>query len=98
MDFTWDSWIGTVALIAIAVVIAAAAVLAVRLLATLGARRVPWVRDLARRVHRALWVTALIVAVWIACALTAPGEAGSWPGVSRLFLIDTIAAGAWLLA
>lgn len=98
MAFTWDSWLGTITLIAIAVVIAAAAVLLIRLLAALVARRVPWVRDLARRVHRALWVTALIVAVWIACALTGPGESGSWPGVSRLFLIATIAAGAWLLA
>jgi len=98
MDFTWDSWLGTVTLIAIAVVIAAAAVLAVRLLASLVARRVPWVRDLARRVHRALWATALVVAVWIACALTGPGSEGWWPGVSRLFLIVTIAAGAWLLA
>jgi len=98
MAFTWDSWIGTITLIAIAVVIAAAAVLLIRLLAALVARRVSWVRDLARRVHRALWVSALIVAVWIACALTGPGESGSWPGVSRLFLIVTIAAGAWLLA
>ncbi|MFC7788148.1 mechanosensitive ion channel family protein [Microbacterium sp. MAHUQ-60] len=98
MDFTWDSWIGTVAVIALAVVLAAAAVLLIRLLASLVARRVPWVRDLARRVHRALWVTAIVVAVWIACAVTGPGEEGWWPGVSRLFLIVTIAAGAWLLA
>lgn len=98
MDFTWDSWIGTVAVIALAVVLAAAAVLLIRLLASLVARRVPWVRDLARRVHRALWVTAIVVAVWVACAVTRPGEEGWWPGVSRLFLIVTIAAGAWLLA
>ncbi|HTN55150.1 MAG TPA: mechanosensitive ion channel domain-containing protein [Microbacterium sp.] len=98
MAFEWDSWIGTVVVIALAVVLAAIGVLAIRLLATLVARRVPWVRDLIHRVHRALWVTALIVAVWIACAVTGPGEEGWWPGVSRLFLILTITAGAWLLA
>lgn len=98
MDFTWDSWIGTVVTIAIAVVLAAAVVLALRLIASLVARRVPWVRDLARRVSRALAVTVLVVAVWIACAITDPGDESWWPGISRLFLIVTIAAGAWLLA
>jgi len=98
MDFEWDSWIGTIALVAFAVVLAAAVVLAVRLLSSLVARRVAWVRDLARRVNRALWVTAIVVAVWIACALTGPGEQSWWPVASRLFLIVTIVAGAWLIA
>lgn len=98
MAFEWNSWIGTIALIALAVVLAAAAVLVTQLIASLVARRVPWVRDLAHRVRNALWVSAVVVAVWIACALTGPGEEGWWPVVSRLFLIVTIMAGAWLLA
>src|SRR5690606_32364142 len=41
---------------------------------------------------------AVVVAVWLACAVAGPGEQGWWPVASRLFLIATIMAGAWLLA
>lgn len=98
MDFAWESWFGTTVVVALAVVFAIAVVLIVRMAASLVARRIPWVRDLMRRVGNALWATAVVVAVWIACAVTGPGEQGWWPVASRLFLIATIMAGAWLLA
>ncbi|MFD5213884.1 mechanosensitive ion channel family protein [Microbacterium sp. NPDC058345] len=98
MAFEWDPWIETAVALVIAVVIAVAVLVAVRLIVALVGRRVEWLRDLGRRVRTALWAAALIVAVWIACAVSAPGEQSWWPGVSRLFLIATITAGAWLLA
>lgn len=98
MAFEWDSWLETVVAIGIAVVIAVAVVIVVRVIIALVGRRVAWLRDLGRRVQNALWAVALIVAVWIGCAVSGPGGEDWWPGVSRLFLIAAIAAGAWLLA
>lgn len=94
----WDSWIGTVAAIGIALVAAAAALGAGMLLTSLVSRKVAWVRDVARRSRRALLTTVTVVAVWIACAASEPSQAEWWPSLSRIFLIATILAGSWLLA
>ena len=93
----WDSWIGTVAAIGIALVAAAAAIGMVTLLTSLVSRKVEWVRDIARRSRRALLTTVTVVAVWIACATSQPAQADWWPSLSRIFLIATILAGSWLL-
>ena len=98
MPFEWDSWIGTVAAIALAVAIAAIAVIAIRVLISVIGRKVAWVGNLGRRVQNALSFTALVVALWIGSSVSWPGDEPWWPAVSRVFLIATIAAGAWLLS
>lgn len=97
-DFTWNSWIGSAVAIGTAIVVAAAALALLALVAALISRRVPWVRDLARRVRNAMIVTAAVVAIWIAASVTEPAAQSWWPAVSRIFLIATILTGSWLLA
>ncbi|WP_144876092.1 mechanosensitive ion channel family protein [Microbacterium sp. 1.5R] len=96
-EIVWESWIGTVAAIGIALVAGAAAIALISLVMALVSRRVVWVRDIARRSRGALFTTAAVVAVWIACAVSQPAQAEWWPSLSRLFLIGTILAGSWLL-
>lgn len=96
--FTWDSWLGAATAIVIAIIGAAAALVLLALIMALIGRRVVWVRDLARRTRNARAVAVMLVAVWIACAVTEPAAQTWWPAVSRLFLIATILAGSWLLA
>ncbi|MGM1018247.1 MAG: mechanosensitive ion channel family protein [Actinomycetota bacterium] len=100
MAFTidWNSWIGTIVAILIALVAAFASLVVIRLAVSLVSRKFAWVRDLARRVRNAWTVVAAIIAVWIACAVTVPADQEWREAVSRLFLIATILAGAWLLA
>ncbi|CAH0139861.1 mechanosensitive ion channel family protein [Microbacterium foliorum] len=97
-DFTWDSWIGTAAALGIAIIAAAAALVTLALVAGLIGRRVPWVRDLARRIRNAMIVMAAVSAIWIALSVTEPAAQSWWPAVSRLFLIATILTGSWLVA
>lgn len=97
-DFAWDSWVGTAAALATALVVATAALALLALVAALVSRKVPWVRDLARRVRNAMIATTAVVAIWIAAATTEPAAQSWWPAVSRLFLIATILTGSWLLA
>lgn len=97
-DFTWNSWIGSAVAIGTAIVVAAAALALLALVANLISRRVPWVRDLGRRVRNAMIVAAAVVAIWIAASVTEPAEQSWWPSVSRVFLIATILTGSWLLA
>lgn len=96
--FEWDSWLGTAAAVAIALVAAAAALTLLGLIAILVSRRLAWVRDVARRVRSAMTVTTAIVAIWVACAVSEPANEPWWPVLSRLFLIATIVVGSWLLA
>ncbi|WP_431074597.1 mechanosensitive ion channel family protein [Microbacterium phyllosphaerae] len=97
-DVTWESWVGTAATIAAVIVIAAIALALLALVAALVSRRVPWVRDLARRVRSAMIATTAVVSIWIAGAISEPSAQDWWPAVSRLFLIATILTGSWLLA
>jgi small-conductance mechanosensitive channel len=96
--FEWDSWLGTVAAVAIAIVSAAAALVLLALISALVSRRLAWVRDFARRDRNAMIATTVVVALWIACAVTEPAAQSWWPAASRLFLIATIITGSWLLA
>ncbi|UNK70655.1 mechanosensitive ion channel domain-containing protein [Microbacterium sp. H1-D42] len=94
----WTSWIGTIVAIGIAVAIALAAVLGLRLLASLLSRKLKWMRELDRRVRRAWSAFCLVIAVWIAGAVSQPGREDWWPAVSHLLLIAAILTAAWLLA
>nr|WP_201468548.1 mechanosensitive ion channel domain-containing protein [Microbacterium hydrocarbonoxydans] len=97
-DFEWESWVGTAAALATALVVATGALALLALVSALVSRRVPWMRDLARRVRNAMIATTAVVAIWIAVATTEPAAQSWWPAVSRLFLIATILTGSWLLA
>ncbi|MGF3055914.1 mechanosensitive ion channel family protein [Microbacterium sp. YY-01] len=90
--------ITTAIIIAVAAVIGVGVVYGIRLIGLLISRRVSWVGELGRRVHRSLLVFTLIIAVWLGAAVAPTGVMGLWPIVSRLFLIATIIAGSWLLA
>ncbi|GAA3933598.1 mechanosensitive ion channel family protein [Microbacterium soli] len=94
----WNSWIGTVVAIGIALLVALAVIAAVHLIARLVGRTSTWVVELDRRVRPPWLVVAGIVAVWIGAATSLPGTLGWWPGVSRALLILTTVSGAWLLA
>jgi small-conductance mechanosensitive channel len=94
----WTSWTGTAIAVVIALAAATAAVLALHTITSLLSRKAPWVRDLDRRARRPWATVCLVVALWIAGAVTQPAREEWWPGVSHLLLIGTILAGAWLLA
>ena len=94
----WTSWPGTLIAIVVAVAAAFAAVVMLQLTASAISRKVPWVKDLDRRIRRAWAFVCSTVAVWIACLISEPGGETWWPALSRIFLILTILFGAWLLA
>ncbi|WP_243228865.1 mechanosensitive ion channel family protein [Microbacterium sp. CIAB417] len=94
----WTSWPGTAVAIVIALVAAFAAAVLMRLISAIVSRKVPWVKDLERRVRRAWVSVCLVVGLWIACAITEPADQQWWPATARLFLILTILFGAWLIA
>ena len=94
----WTSWTGTGVAIGIALVVAFAIVLSLRLVARLLSRRVPWMRDLDHRVRRA-WVTfCVVLAIWIAGAVTAPGRQEWWGSASHVMFIAAMVTAGWLLA
>ncbi|WP_314648888.1 mechanosensitive ion channel domain-containing protein [uncultured Microbacterium sp.] len=95
--FTWESWIGTVAAIGIALVVAASVLALLALVVALVSRKLEWLREVSRRARNALFTTAAIVALWVACAVTQPASIDEWPAISRIFLIATILSGSWLL-
>jgi small-conductance mechanosensitive channel len=94
----WTSWLGTLVAILIALAAAAAIIVVTGLIASAVSRKLPWVKDLDRRIRRALAALSLVVALWIACAITSPVREEWWPGLSRIFLVATILLGAWLIA
>jgi hypothetical protein len=50
------------------------------------------------KLHVRIQVLVLVVAIWSAAGLTAPGQYDWWPAVSRILLIATVLSGAWLIA
>ncbi|MFB2557361.1 mechanosensitive ion channel family protein [Herbiconiux liangxiaofengii] len=85
---------------AIAAVLAAVAAVLITALVTLivraAARRRRWPDALVRRARIPFRIFLLVVLLWIATSITIP--AGDWrPVVDQLFLIATIALGAWLV-
>jgi len=94
----WTSWIGTIVAIGIALAVALVAIFGLRLIAKLLSRRIAWMHDLDRRVRSSWAALCIVLAVWIAAAVTAPGREAWWPGVSHALLIAAILAAAWFLA
>jgi small-conductance mechanosensitive channel len=91
------TWPGTVVILAIVLLATTAAIQIIRLVLVRLAGRAPRVADFVRRVHAPALTVALVVALWITGAVTLPGSSPWWSGVSHLFLVVAVLAGAWLL-
>lgn len=98
LDLALSTWLGTAAAIAVAVIAATALIWIVRILANLAGRRSPWVPALLRRMRHRWRVFILVVALWAACAVSAPADEAWWPLLARAFLIAAIITGSWLLS
>ena len=93
----WTTWISTAIAIGIALVATCGVAIALRLVARVTGRRLPWLRGLIRKTRGAWLMTSGVAALWIACAVTRPAKEEWWPVVSHVFLVAVILAGSWLL-
>lgn len=96
--FVWESWLGWLVAVLIAVAAAAVLVIAVRFSLTRLAGRRAWLGAMERRLRTPGTVLCLVVAVWIACAAALPTGQTWWEVAQRVFFIATILSGAWVLA
>lgn len=94
----WNSWIGTGIAVLLSLILAFALLLVLRLTLSFARKKAAWLGEMSRRLRTPGSVVVSITAVWIACSVSGPSEQPWWPGISRLFLIATIASGAWLLS
>lgn len=94
----WEEWLALTVSIALAVVAAALITLVVTFVFRLIARRAAWPATLIARARPPFRALVLVIALWIAVAVVVPAGTAWLPGVSHLFVLATIAAGAWLLA
>lgn len=95
--FVLKSWLG-LAVVCVAGLVAAVVITAiVAVIVRLVARRKEWARSLTRHARRPFRVLLVVVAFWIAVAITLP-EPGWAPTVWHGFLILTIVAGGWFAA
>lgn len=92
------TWLGTLAVVLLAVVVAAAIVALVRFVMRRLGRRTPWVAELAGRIRVPGVGLAATSAIWIALAISAPAHQPWWPGVAHLLLILTVLVGGWFIA
>ena len=93
LERTWIAFaIAAVAALVAAIVITAVIALALKL----AARRRGWPAALVRRVRLPFRIFLVVVLLWVAVGLTLP--VGDWAAlVDQLFLIASIAVGAWLV-
>ena len=96
--FEWTDWLGTLVAAAIAVVVVAAAALVLWVTNSRIDKRAPALHALIVRLRVRTLVLLLLVALWVAAALTAPAEYSWWAALSRTFFIATVLVGAWLVA
>lgn len=94
----WNSWIGTVIAVGVALVANVVVAIAVGRIRSSAGTRAPVARELMGRVHARIQLLVLVVALWTAGGLTAPAEYDWWDAASRAFYIVTVLSGAWLLA
>ena len=97
-DLALNTWVGTAIAIAVALVAAAALILLLRLAGRAVTRKSPWVPGLFTRMQHRWHIFVVSIAVWIACAVSAPAHEAWWPALSRAFLIVVIIVGSWLLS
>ncbi|MCW4385535.1 mechanosensitive ion channel family protein [Salinibacterium sp. SYSU T00001] len=96
--FEWNSWIGTLVAIAIALVANVIVAIVVRTVVSGAKEESRWVRALVVKLHPRIQLLVAIIAFWVAAGLTAPAEYEWWPALSHIFGIAVVLAGAWLLS
>ena len=95
---SWQTWIGTLVAIVLALVAVALVALIVRLVVAVVARRLEWMRDLHSRTSIRFTLLLTVVWLWVACAVTAPRLQEWWPALSHTFLVAVILAAAWFVS
>lgn len=96
LDLT--SWWGTLAAVAIAAVLATLVIFIVRVVSNTAGTRAPWIPELLRRMRHRWRVFIFVIALWVACAVSAPAQEDWWPVLARVFLVTVILTGSWLLS
>jgi small-conductance mechanosensitive channel len=98
--FEWRSWLGLGIAVAIALIATVIIIVVTSMLARLTARRESFANGLILRARYPYRLLVLILAVWIAVALTLPRNTAQeltlWTNVHHGFLIAAIACGTWL--
>jgi small-conductance mechanosensitive channel len=98
--FQWRSWPGLGVALAIALVATVIIVVVTSIIARVAARRESWASVLIIRARYPYRLLLLIIAMWIAVALTLPRNTSQeltlWNNVHHGFLIAAIAGGTWL--
>lgn len=98
LELSPHTWFGTLIAVFIAVVAAVCLIVIVRLFVNIAGKRSPWLPELLNRMRHRWRLFLLVIAVWIACAITLPSSQDWWPAISHVFLIVLILNGAWLLS
>lgn len=96
--FEWNSWIGTLIAIAIALLANLLVAVIVKVIVAGAQEHSRWTRALVVKLHPRIQLLVLVVALWTAAGLTLPGTFDWWPTAARVLFIATVLAGAWLLA
>lgn len=96
--FDSQTWLGTLIVAVIALVVLSAVLIALRLITRAASRRHEWLREMFDHSLPRLALVLTLVALWAVCAATAPATLSWWPVLSHTFLIATILAVAWLAA
>jgi small-conductance mechanosensitive channel len=93
----WQEWLRFAIAVAVAVVAAMALALIVTGAVQLFVRRRRWPSSLITRARRPFRVFVVVIALWIAIAVTFPDR--DWlPALNQLMTIASIVSGAWLVA
>ena len=98
IDISGDTWVGALIGVLIGVAIAAAVVIVVRLVVGRARGRSAWLAALERRLRVPGTTLALLIALWAACAATAPSLEPWWPAAERVLQIVVVLTGAWILS
>lgn len=94
----WAFWADTIVVLLIAVAFAALIVIIVRFVAGRARGRSAWIAELERRIRTPGMALLLVIAVWIAAAVTISATLPWWPVLERVLHIATVLAGAWMLS
>ncbi|QEE60444.1 mechanosensitive ion channel family protein [Salinibacterium sp. dk2585] len=94
----WNSWVGTLLAVGIALVANVIVAVVVRIIVSRSDEQSRWLRALVVRLHPRIQLLVALIAFWNAAALTAPAQYEWWDALSHVFLIATVLAGAWLLS
>jgi small-conductance mechanosensitive channel len=95
--YEWKSWPGPVVAMVIAIVLALVIIGVTAVASRVAAKRRDWPKALRSSARYPYRLLLLIIAAWIAVALTLPDKQ-VWGTVNHGFLIGTIGAGTWFVA